>query len=189
MRSIITVVWVQMHWYWRSETRWLEQQGKGNMRGSGARKAGLQILIKVLLFSYLALFYPPSTSFPGTLILLYYFLSVPARVFFFFVEIQTPRFSVFFLKAFPRRRIRFFLPEFLFGWKFYLRAAEREGLSGLSLRPVTLKLVSNPSSNTRPLWFPLVLHLSTCVLDLLRQGLGNYAIPISMPRGLAGGKL
>lgn len=95
----------------------------------------------------------------------------------------------FFLKAFPRRRIRFFLPEFLFGWKFYLRAAEREGLSGLSLRPVTLKLVSNPSSNTRPLWFPLVLHLSTCVLDLLRQGLGNYAIPISMPRGLAGGKL
>lgn len=66
------------------------------MRGSGARKAGLQILIKVLLFSYLALFYPPSTSFPGTLILLYYFLSVPARVFFSSLWKSKHQDSVFF---------------------------------------------------------------------------------------------
>ena len=45
------------------------------------------------------------------------------------------------------------------------------------------------SSSTKQCWIPPVLHLSACVLDLPGQGLGNCAIPISMPRGLAGGKL
>lgn len=63
-------------------------------------------------------------------------------------------------------------------------------ISGLSLRLACYSQTClYPSSNTKSLWFPLALHLSACVLDLPRQGLGNYAIPISMPRSLAGGEL
>jgi hypothetical protein len=72
----------------------------------------------------------------------------------------------------------------------YLWATGKEGeISGLSLRlACDSQTYLYPFSNTKSLWFPLALHLFACVLDLPRQGLGNYAIPISMPRSLAGGK-